>query len=68
MRILPDFSTFCRSNPLILLNRLALRQTLDLRIGVRIPASQPITQGFRNPLRPDYDHDAPANISKSLPY
>ena len=42
LRILPDFSAFCRRNPLIPLIRRALRRTLDLRIGVRIPASQPL--------------------------
>jgi len=41
LRLLPDFSRFCQSNPLIPLIWFPLERTLDLRIGVRIPASQP---------------------------
>jgi hypothetical protein len=44
LRILPDFSVFCRSNPLIPLSCLAVQRTLDLRIHVRIP-SEPIAAG-----------------------
>ncbi len=42
-RSLPDFSAFCQAKCLILLRRLDLGKTLDLRIGVRVPASQPLT-------------------------
>jgi uncharacterized LabA/DUF88 family protein len=41
LRILPEFSAFCRAKCFILLSSLGLRKTLDLRIGVRVPASQP---------------------------
>src|SRR5438874_13762140 len=41
LRILTDFYLICRAKSLILFVCLALRRTLDLLIGVRIPASQP---------------------------
>jgi hypothetical protein len=42
LRILPELSVFCRAKWLILLIRSALERTLDLLIGVRVPASQPL--------------------------
>jgi hypothetical protein len=41
LRILPDFSAICRAKLLILLSGKGFNGTLDLRIGVRVPASQP---------------------------
>jgi len=40
--VLPGFSLICRLKSLILFAFSALKRTLDLRIGVRVPASQPI--------------------------
>ena len=41
LRILPKLSSFCRTKLLILLLCTTVGRTLDLRIGVRVPASQP---------------------------
>jgi hypothetical protein len=42
LRILPRLSAFCRAKSLKLLIWLVLKRTLDLSIGVRVPASQPL--------------------------
>jgi hypothetical protein len=41
LRNLPEFSRTCRVNLLKCFGFFAAKKTLDLRIGVRIPASQP---------------------------
>ena len=41
LRVLPDFSVICRVKLLIFFALIATKKTLDLRIGVRVPASQP---------------------------
>jgi hypothetical protein len=42
LRVLPTFAAFCRPKLLICFVLFRPRQTLDLRIGVRVPASQPL--------------------------
>jgi hypothetical protein len=41
LRSLPDLSVVCRCILLMVLKRQGVQGTLDLRIGVRVPASQP---------------------------
>jgi hypothetical protein len=41
LRVLPDSSTICRANLFIFFAVKVTRRTLDLRIGVRVRASQP---------------------------
>ena len=51
LRISPELSLFCQAKLLILFVWLDGGRALDLRIGVRVPASQPEFPAFLSPWK-----------------